>query len=501
MMPFFIPNGSQEEAIRAFSQFSETGKRILISTAANGVGKTAMGVNIVGNIIFGPQSNWFGGPVFKSPWKFPKKIWYLSDSDSWQNKLQYEIPKWFPAGKYTFTKNGRKFNSHLEAQGWVIDGKTYDQDVRQFESDDVGIIVYEEPPPRDIRKACVSRLRMGGYEIFLMTPLQHSAWIFDEIVNNKDLAKYLEVHYADVESNCIEHGIRGRLRHEDIVFMMDQWDEDEKQARAEGKPSHMKGLVYKGLHPDQHRHERPPNDFPMSEHDIYCVMDIHDRRPPAIVWFAVSVNGKKYAVQEYPNDPHNLYHTIKSSSVTFDDISKIIRTTERLNGWDSNQVKRYLDPNYGVRRMGDMGITIQQYFAMPEHGGLYFITNINDHQETGHQMVRNLLAVDKDGLPNLLIGDGLCNSWHQMQRYGRKEHASKREAVDGMSEKVGEKYKDFPDCFRYFSVVVQPCVRYGRRPAEAPPVQPNETDRIRKPATAWEVDWRNPNSTITPIIR
>lgn len=485
-LAFFVPNGAQEEFIRAIGLSPRTGKRIFISTAGNGVGKTSAAIVLLGNLIFGIQTKWFNYKLYTNKWNAPKKIWYLSEHDAFQNKLSSEIRKWFPKDRYTFIKAGKKYESHLESDtDWVLDCMTYDQDVTQFEAADVSVVIFDEPPPRNIYTAAITRMRMGGICVFVMTPLSHSAWIFDDLVDNKEQERYVQTFYADVEQNCSQHGIRGRLSHKQIEFIASQYDEDEKEARLHGKPKHLSGKIYKSLHPSQHRHFQLASAFPQGLNSIYCAMDIHDRRPPAIVWIAANVNGKKYIIDEFPNDPQIPYHTMKSTTLTFSDIATIIVDRERANGWDPQKIIRVMDPNYGRRQMAVLGLTIQEYFASL---GLYFITDVNDDLFAGHGAIKNLLKVDLDGKPNLFIGDTCYNVWFQMTRYGIKENSARKFETDGLSERVAQKYKDFPDGIRY-GIMIAETPNVEQKPKIAAPRLP-EGDM--PPPILQVPGWRDP---------
>lgn len=497
-LPFFVPNGKQEEFVRSIGQAPKTGKKIFISTAANGVGKTTVAVNIIGNLIWGQQTDWFGEPLFSGKWPYEKRIWYLSDHDAFQNKIVPEMEKWFPKKKYVFTKNGRKFNSHLESNtGWTLDCMTYDQSIKQFEAADVGLILYDEPPTREIRNACVARLRMGGYEIFVMTPLGHSAWIFDELIDPSEQKQYVDVHYASMEDACIEHGVRGHITHERIEYLSRQFDEDEREARLYGKPKHLSGKIFKMLHPIAHRHRIPAREFDQVNNLIYCAMDIHDRRPPAIIWGAANKDGKKYVVDEYPNDPRVPYHTIKSTTLNYKDFSAIIKQKEIDNGWNSDTVIRVIDPNYGARLVQAVGKTIVNIFA---DEGLAFISNVNDDILEGHAAIKDLLALDLDGTPNLKIGENCYNTFFQMSRYGIKESSPKKMETDGLSERIAKKYSDFPSALRYMAMVMEnPKVRQASPKPQKPPPEHDV------PPANPQDDWRNPfpsgRTTITKAIR
>lgn len=494
-LAFFVPNGAQEEFINAIGNSNDTAKRIFISTAGNGVGKSACAISILGNFIFGPQTMWFDKNLFTWKWKFPKKIWYLSEHDAFQNKLSAEIRKWFPKDRYTFIKAGKKYESHLESDtGWTMDLMTYDQDVTQFEAADIGILLLDEPPPRNIYTAAITRMRMGGICLFVMTPLSHSAWVFDDLIENKEQQKYVQTFYADVENNCIQHGVRGRLSHSQIEFIASQYDEDEKEARLHGKPKHLSGKIYKQLHPSQHRHFLPAESFFQSSNTIYCAMDIHDRRPPMIVWIAANTNGKMYVVDEYPNDPLIPYHTIKSTNLTFNDFASIIVQRERANGWDPQRVIRVMDPNYGRRQMQALGRTIQEFFA---DAGLYFITDVNDDLFAGHGAVKNRLAIQHDQKPGLLIGDTCYNLWFQMTRYGIKENSTRKSETDGLSERVAQKYKDGPDALRYGIMIAETPETVQEIKKEPPKSPEHDLPPVAIQVPGWRDPWTSSRSSST----
>ena len=502
-LPFFIPNGAQEEFIVGVGNAVVNGKLIQINAAANSIGKTTALCNIVGNVVFGAQTQWFKYPLFTDKWSAPKKIWYVSEADAFLDKIIPELKTWLPRGRYKTSKGGRKFDSIFEFDnGWSLTCKSFDQEPRQFESADVGLIIIDEPPYKEIFTACATRTRSGGLIVMGMTPLSHSAWLFDDLIENPDQQKYVQTYYADVEQACITHGVRGHLEHSRIEFMAEQFDEEEREARLHGKPKHLSGKIYKTLHPDVHKVTgMSASDFSQKENQIYCVMDIHDRRPPAIGWFAVSSDGKRYALANYPDKRDENYHTIKSTNLTYADACKIILNKEKEFGWDSSLILRFMDPNYGRRKVQALGVTIQEYLATSKVvdgeviPGLYFVCDINDDLVEGHAQVRNALKVDMDGVANFRILEEAHHIWFQMNRYGIKEYTSRRAEVDGMSQKVAQKYKDFPDVVRYFIMVAQPFSEALKPPKPRESV-PREADQMVDPA-GFNFDWRNPNSTIT----
>jgi len=88
--------------------------------------------------------------------------------------------------------------------------------------------------------------------------------------------------WADVEANCIEHGIRGRLKHSDIEKMVAQYTDDEKHARIHGKFHHF----------------IKPSEVTKKDYIVLEALDPHPRNPDAVMWLAVDNKGTKFIVDE-----------------------------------------------------------------------------------------------------------------------------------------------------------------------------------------------------------
>ena len=101
---------------------------------------------------------------------------------------------------------------------------------------------------------------------------------------------------ADVEANCIEHGIRGRLKHSDIEKMVAHYTEDEKHARILGKFHHLVGIVFKNF--NKKVHVIKPFDVTKRDFMVIEALDPHPRNPDAVSWMAIDVKGTKFIVDE-----------------------------------------------------------------------------------------------------------------------------------------------------------------------------------------------------------
>ena len=290
---YFIPNGKSEEFIRMVGE----GKTFVsLFSAANGVGKTATGANILAHILWESNNKYFNYPLFKN-WTFPKRGRIISDPTTVTQTLIPEIKKWFPKGRYQTSKGGKNYEYNWATDtGFRFDIMTNEQDPKEFESATLGFAWFDEPPSYSIFKATVARMRKGGVIYITATPLKGSAWMYDHIIcyNGKDkLRGYV---YADIEDNCQEHGVRGILKHSDIEKMIKEYTEDEKQARVYGKFAHLTGLVFKKF--DRKIHVIKP--FTLNKRDWMVIeaLDTHPRNPDAVLWVAKNRKGTMVVVDE-----------------------------------------------------------------------------------------------------------------------------------------------------------------------------------------------------------
>ena len=429
-LKYFIPNGAVERLINVVGDRED--KWIFVLAAANSVGKTAATIAILGNLIWGPQSDWFNRRRFNN-WKYPKKFWYISQHTTLKDFVcgmeeggaGSEIAKWFIPGRYKFVKAGAEFNSYLQSDtGWTGRFKTYDMDTNKFESEKIGVAVFDEPPPKTIFNAVVARLTMGGIIIMPMTPLHDSAWVQDDLVDKAGVESHIYVFYAKMHENCKQCGIRGILEHDQLVKISDQYDPEEKDARMNGTFAHLSGLVYKGLHPDINRHVIDPVEFGQDRYKIYCVCDPHDAKPPMIGWFAVDKFINVWGIDEFPFVPEFLpFRDTKNWKLTTKNVVDWIRIIEVRNGWDPRKIIRVMDPNFGLKPIQAIGKNISETyrdFGKAIGWPTTFSTKVNDDLFAGHELVKNLVAINPDGGTRMRFGERQVNIWYSMTHYSRK---------------------------------------------------------------------------------
>lgn len=436
---FFQPNGKQEEFIRLFGS---GGRFISIFSTANGLGKTALLVNILGNLAYGSQSKFFDLPLFKN-WPYAKRARFITDPELVKDigPLNTEINEWWPKGKFVSAKEGKGYNSIFHVNGWLIDVMTSEQDVKQFEGGNIPLIIFDEPPKEDIWNACISRMRKGGLILVFMTPLTSSAWFFDKVVPKHQDA----IIYGDIEDACKVHGIRGHLEHSHIEKMIANMPQEEVDARIHGKAMHMKGRIYKGF--DQSVHVLPEDKWalPKVGSTVYQIVDPHVGKPFAVIWGFPEADGTLHVFDEWPNqeftemdDPNLSFKDANSK----DDYAYIFREKEKK--FKVN--KRIIDRHFADVRNAITRKTLRE--SIREQTGIHYEPSYSSENEidTGVLQVRTKLKWNKDkpldnmNRPKLLINSNCKNTIKSFQMW----------ALDPKKGTYQEKYKDFADVVRYF---------------------------------------------------
>jgi len=292
---YYVPNERGEAFARVVGSLDPF---ISLYSAANGVGKTANAVNMIAECIWPTPGGhkWIKGPLYD---KFPflKRIRIVSDPSVVESIIK-EMKHWFPHNRYVTAKGRKSYEAYWKTDtGFDIDIMTYDQEPKDFESANLGMIWLDEPPPRNIYKACIARLRRGGLLFITATPLAGAEWMYDEILVNPDNSEGKRaVVEATVEDACKQHGVRGHLEHDMIQKIISQYDDEEQQARVHGKFQHLTGLVFKKF--NLKIHVIPPFQVNKKDFAVYHFLDPHPRTPDAAGWYAVDRKGTKYVIDE-----------------------------------------------------------------------------------------------------------------------------------------------------------------------------------------------------------
>lgn len=185
---FYEPNGKLESFIK---MVGENKYFINLLIAGNGVGKTSGIANILANICFNPKNKWFRGMPIYDNFPYPKKGRIISDPTTITDAIIPDLHKWFPKDKYSTSKESRKYEYRWKTStGFEFDIMSFEQDVKEFESATLGFVIVDEPCPEAIFKASISRARAGGIVISVFTPLQGSAYFYDNFVTSPHTQRY-----------------------------------------------------------------------------------------------------------------------------------------------------------------------------------------------------------------------------------------------------------------------------------------------------------------------
>lgn len=326
---YYSPIGKVEDFINLVASDKYI---VTLLSAANGVGKTFAGANMLANLLW-PVGNPYFKHDFFTKFKYPKRGRIISDPTTVTKTIIPTLKAVFPQGrystKYTASRDGKHFESSWKTDtGWEFDIMTYEQDPKEFESATLGWAWFDEPPPEPIYKATIARFRLGGECWITATPLSGSAWMYDSIVTNKNNEEQGRAFVtATVEDACEEHGVRGFLQHENIVKQVAQYSEEDKQARIFGLFQHLTGLVYKKF--DRKIHVIKPFIVTPEDYSVLELLDPHPRNPDAVMWLATDKYGRKFVVDE-------LYENM-------DNVGELIQRIKKI-GSQYRVVERRADP-------------------------------------------------------------------------------------------------------------------------------------------------------------
>lgn len=455
---FFIPNRGQQRLFNVLERDSLP--MVTGFLAGNGVGKTCTLVQMMVMIAWGKEvlnPKHLGMNKFVERHCYPRKklrVRLVCHADDMKDSgsLYDEIVKSFPKGRFTMFKDGKTHVSQIRCDtGIVFNVRTFDQSTEAHAGSNLDVVLCNEPMPERLHAENIGRLRLTtvGMLLYFMTPLGVSAWLYDQVVEADDGEKTVVI-YASIWDNCKDiEGTNGILSKERIDDMIREWtisDPEEADARITGKFKHLSGRIYKVYSDEAHKVAR--FDIP-KEWRIYRILDPHDKRPPAVQWYAVDPLNKAYLVDEYPKRE---YHKINDTQHTYDHFAGEIK---KIDGQFAKIDYEFMDPNKGnvATRHGNKTIR-DEYNAR----GFNFKTKVNDDLDFGHKKVQSLLYFDNNrpiddfNQPNLFFFEDCRNSINAVRKYGWK---SKGHGTSTTS-KVDQTYKDFADTMRYFGVSVKP---------------------------------------------
>ena len=463
---FFVPNGRQSEFIGLVGE----GKHfIYILSAGNGIGKTALAINILGNIFwpginFGcaekgsldkrPAGSWFQGTLFDS-WPYPKRARIVTEAknNDETGAIDQEIKHWWPKGRYRGIKGGKQYVSLYEIDnGWVMDKMSYEQEPKEFESSTLGLAIFDEPPPKPIFDATVARMRMGGIIIIPMTPIAESAqaqrdvsWIYEDLVDSKD--KDTVILYGDSEDACKQHGVRGHLEHEHLERMWSKFSKDQLLARKSGRPMHFSNSIFGGSF-DRQVHVIPDDTLPPPGSQFGMTTDPADGKPYALAWWWVDPRGHVVFDYEWPEDD---WIKLVKSHPNLPDMKEYLPIFRKYEA-GRHMEHRIMDRHFGNNRSVRTNRTLQEDWAEPPYNINFSLSyNMDNEVQTGILKVLEYLKYDKTkplngmNLPRVYAKERCKNIIKSLEKWSRKIDPNTFVAAPDPKSP----YKDFCDVVRY----------------------------------------------------
>lgn len=380
-------------------------------------------------------------------WKYPKQARiYSTPAELAENgSLQTAIARLFPKGRYTATKGGYGYPSVFSTDtGWTLDLFSYERPAKEAAGPNIGLQLFNEPPPNDLWTEAVARTRAGGIIIGGMTSLDDNPWIVGDVFDKAD-GRAIRMRYGNSCENCKEHGVNGNLEHSRIMAILDQIrDPAEREARFTGKPLSLSGRIFRTF--DDKVHVIPAIEKVPAGVGVYQVVDPAGGKPFAVIYAYVDATGSLVVFDEWPNFP---FFGSKDPGLNIQDYAGIFREKEAA----VNVQTRIMDRHFGNTSHKPGSLTLRQDFEQPPHN-LEFINSYSVGEDkpeiqTGILKVLDYLHYDKtkerDALnrPRLHITANCRNTIESVQKWTRDPKTLKPR---------DDHFKDFSDCLRYLTM-------------------------------------------------
>lgn len=344
-----------------------------------------------------------------------------------------ELAKWIPPSDL---KNGSWEDSYSkqERQLTLTNGSTaqimtYEQDIKKFAGVPRHWTHFDEEPPKDIFNEC--RLRLvdyGGCYYITMTPVEGMTWVYDDI--------YLKglLPGGNISVIVIDSSENPYISEAELEIALEGLDNNERQARKEGKFVQIGGLAFPSFKPDIHVISNY-EDWPIAKKQEilgwtqYCSMDHGLNNPTAWLWHAVSPSG---------------------SVVTYDELydrEKVVAyyATE-IHARQKQPYRR--PPNIYVgdpaisQRNGQTGDSIQTAYI---HHGVPIVLG-NNNVPIGVEKMNRYLQQGK-----WAITENCFNLVRELQRVRWKVYENAKERYkNNLREEIHKKDDHAPDSCRYF---------------------------------------------------
>lgn len=290
------------------------------------------------------------------------------------------------------------------ARGDLIDFMSFEQGIDKFGGVKRDRIHYDEEPqgPNSwaIYRDCRARLLVkGGDEIFTMTPLAATPWVYDMLWEQRDSNP--EVCVVQASMFDAPH-----LSAEEIERHGQLLSKEEYKTIILGEPAHFEGLVYEEFDDELHVVEEITPEF-LADKVTYEGIDPGLNRA-GIVFCAFDSDNSMLIFDE-------LYLTERDAIP--ENAAKLIK--EREQRWQITPKHRLIDPAAKIR---DMVTGAETVISAYERAGIRVWPGQNDVDAGIFELKRRLQRKDPEGnpAPALLVTEN-CHWWQwERRRYRRK---------------------------------------------------------------------------------
>lgn len=308
--------------------------------------------------------------------------------------------------------------------GSTLEMKSHDQELDTQGGIPLDFVWFDEEPPHGHFEESLMRLiDRNGVFYLTMTPVEHMTWTYEGLYQRALEGKFdLEIIEVDTSENPY-------IEKKSMEGIMDYLEDVDRQARQGGKFIPSSGLIFDNFDYKRHTFEELP--FHLRRPDIRIVMSLDGgiNHPTAVLWHAITLDGRVYT-----------FHEIIVSNHTISSIVKLIKEFEQ-----ANRIKPYMrvaDSALGQRNQ-QTGYSDQVAYAqlgVP----LLMASKKAKPYDTLDKMYDYL---DKD---MWLIHKSCTVMLSQMRKYRWEEHVSRKARDKNAPKQVPHKKDDDgPDSARY----------------------------------------------------
>lgn len=289
-------NPPQEKLLKAWENLSY---KIFTFFAANQVGKTTIAAIIAFATAFGfwPWSD----EEISFPHNKPRKVRYIGQG--WEDHInQVVVPKfreWWPLNRVLITKKNNQGVDYLwidKKTGSSLNIMSNNQEIRHFEGWEGDLVIGDEPIRKEVWTANARGLIARQGKALFVATLLGEAWMSRELAQKK-----LQDGRPDRSVFNVTCDIYANLGYGLTLGGIEQFKDGlsdvDKQARIQGIPSYMQGLVLPPFNREIHLKPRFRNGIP-TDWLIDIEIDVHPRERQAVLFIATNPRNERWLCDE-----------------------------------------------------------------------------------------------------------------------------------------------------------------------------------------------------------